>query len=51
MTKDTFDKLLKTLAKGKSPDIAGCQVEHFIEAPDNIKELLLDFVNVYCSAL
>ena len=30
LTKDTYDDLLKSLEKGKSPDIMGSQVEHFI---------------------
>ena len=30
LTKDTYDDLLISLKKGKSPDIIGSQVEHFI---------------------
>ena len=45
LTYNTYNDLLKQLAKGKSPDISGSQVEHFLYAPTQIKTIMMGCIN------
>ena len=45
LTMKTYDNLLKSLSKGKSPDIMGSQVEHFLYAPSGIKVKMMECIN------